>query len=628
MNDILLKLLWGQLQSIGLFREKNFLITELKTSTGLQAIYERWLEESVAVLTRYDYLTCDQGIYTVQDPALIEMKATWREWEENKRFWLEDPRVKGQVDLIEATLRALPEILTGKVPATAIMFPDSSTKMVEGVYKNNPVADYFNEILADTIIIYIEERLSQDPSAQFRIIEIGAGTGGTSATVFKKLKPYHDRIKEYCFTDISRAFLIHAEKEYGPENPYLAYRIFNVEHALAGQEIQAGAYDLAIAVNVLHATRNIRNTLRNAKSTLKKNGLLILNEISDNVLFTHLTFGLLEGWWVYEDAELRIPGCPGLSPRTWQTVLEDEGFRSVFFPAQEAHELGQQIIVAESDGMVRQKQPKPAVTPMRKDMEPGAGRSSVIHQSEQRSRDQEPHPAKKKAVPSSTAVTDPMVEDYVRTIIKETISESLKMEERRIQDDRSFSEYGVDSIVAVNLVNLINKHCNIDLPTTILFDYNNVDQLVKHIICKHKPTLIASIKENEPVFETSVENFSGTISLNPAKEDFLHMENGKSIKKIAAVSTGSDQSDNKASKIVNSDCGVDLPKEPIAIIGMSGRFAKSKTVNELWEHLSKGDDLIEEVSRWNLAEYYTDEASCCRHGSFLEDIDQFDPFFF
>ena len=29
--------------------------------------------------------------------------------------------------------------------------------------------------------------------------------------------------------------------------------------------------------------------------------------------FTHLTFGLLDGWWSYEDAELRIPGSPYIS---------------------------------------------------------------------------------------------------------------------------------------------------------------------------------------------------------------------------------------------------------------------------------------------------------------------------
>ena len=229
-------------------------------------------------------------------------------------------------------------------------------ELVEGIYRHNIVADTFNEILTDTVTTYIEERLTLDPAVQIRIIEIGAGTGGTSTMLFKKLKPYQSRIREYCYTDISKAFLLRAEAIFGPENPYLTYQLFNVEKPLEKQGIEAGGYDLVVAANVLHATKNIRQTLRNTKAALKKNGWLILNEISGNSLFTHLTFGLLEGWWRYEDPELRIPGCPGLAPETWQTILESEGFQSIFFPAQAEHQFGQQIVVAESNGIIRQKQ--------------------------------------------------------------------------------------------------------------------------------------------------------------------------------------------------------------------------------------------------------------------------------
>jgi polyketide synthase PksR len=149
---------------------------------------------------------------------------------------------------------------------------------------------------------------------------------------------------------------MYAENEYGKQNPYLTYKIFHVEKPAVTQGIHAGEYDIVIAANVLHATKNIRQTLRNAKAVLKKNGLLLLNEMSKNNLFVHLTFGLLEGWWLHEDSELRIPGCPGLFPEKWKTVLESEGFYPVFFTADRAHDLGQQIIVAESDGIIRQKQ--------------------------------------------------------------------------------------------------------------------------------------------------------------------------------------------------------------------------------------------------------------------------------
>ncbi|TMC19494.1 MAG: zinc-binding dehydrogenase [Chloroflexi bacterium] len=70
--------------------------------------------------------------------------------------------------------------------------------------------------------------------------------------------------------------------------------------------------------------------------------------------------------------------------------------------------------------------------------------------------------------------------------------------------------------------------------------------------------------------------------------------------------------------------------EPIAIIGMSGRFAHCKNVNELWEHLAHGTDLIEEVSRWDSKELAPAERreAYCKHGSFLEGIDLFDALFF
>ncbi len=65
---------------------------------------------------------------------------------------------------------------------------------------------------------------------------------------------------------------------------------------------------------------------------------------------------------------------------------------------------------------------------------------------------------------------------------------------------------------------------------------------------------------------------------------------------------------------------------------MSGRFAQSLTVQDLWKHVSQGTDLIEKVSRWDLSEYYSDSSQkgkkYCHYGSFLENIDQFDPLFF
>ena len=288
-----------------------------------------------------------------------------------------------------------------------------------------------------------------------------------------------------------------------------------------------GGYDIAIAANVLHATRNIRHTLRNTKATLRKNGLLILNEISASSLFTHLTFGLLEGWWLYEDPGLRIPGCPGLSPQIWQSELENAGFRSILFPEPETHELGLQIIVAESDGVVRQKREEQGIAFVDTDSEKSDGRMESNN---------EARPTKEAAF-GGAAVSDQMVEDYVRMIIKESISEALKLEERRIQDDRSFSDYGVDSIVAVNLVNQINRKCRIVLPTTVLFDYSNVNQLTRHITKNHRDALIAAYQNNAPLHGAHGRSSGETISGATRKKDYFAVDRlaGSKINRFLAL---------------------------------------------------------------------------------------------
>uniref|UniRef100_UPI00164078A9 class I SAM-dependent methyltransferase n=1 Tax=Burkholderia gladioli TaxID=28095 RepID=UPI00164078A9 len=150
---------------------------------------------------------------------------------------------------------------------TAVMFPKSSLKLVEGVYKNNPVSDHFNAVLVDVLGTWMKARVAHDPAARVRILEVRAGTGGTSARVFPALRPYQDNIAEYCYTDLSKAFLMHAQREFGLANPYLAYRLFDAGKPLDGQGIDAQAYDVVIATNVLHATTNIRNRLRKVKAT-------------------------------------------------------------------------------------------------------------------------------------------------------------------------------------------------------------------------------------------------------------------------------------------------------------------------------------------------------------------------
>ena len=217
MEELLRQLLWGCLQAVGLFREQTPIPVDQATglphiNTGLLPLYDRWLATSLAVLK--DFFHRDGRSLTVVDPTPLDLDACWRAWDEHKTAWLQDDSQKALIVLVEACLRALPEILTGKRLATDVIFPNGSMHLVEGVYQGNAGADYFNGVLADTAVAYVRERLARDPSAEIRILEIGAGTGGTTSAILPALAPFNDRIREYCYTDLSQAFLMHAEQRY------------------------------------------------------------------------------------------------------------------------------------------------------------------------------------------------------------------------------------------------------------------------------------------------------------------------------------------------------------------------------------------------------------------------------
>ncbi|MCP4699162.1 MAG: polyketide synthase, partial [Gammaproteobacteria bacterium] len=366
----------------------------------------------------------------------------------------------------------------------------------------------------------------------------------------------------------------------------------------------------------------------NAKAALKTNGIMLLNEISANSLFAHLTFGLLEGWWLYQDAELRIPGCPGLYPETWERVLKSEGFKSVFLPLKEAEEQGLQIIAAESDGVVRQLSAVPGETTLK-----SIGMKSVGS----RKFDKTPFPGTaqipKKTMPAQTgfAPTEQMLENHVKTIIRESVSEALKTEEENIDDDIIFSEYGVDSIIAVSLVNLLAKRFGFDLKTAVLFDYNDIDQLTGYIIEDHKSELMDSLQEHTK----GLDHEETVTEVSPVIQD----RRNRGLRNIARrLPANRFQVKSQKPAEIGQQSKSELTQPPsislekIAIIGMSGRFAKSATPDELWKHLANGSDLVETVSRWDIEALFQDlpgeKNTYCMHGGFLADIDLFDPLFF
>ncbi|WP_346900170.1 SDR family NAD(P)-dependent oxidoreductase [uncultured Roseibium sp.] len=524
------------------------------------------IQETEVISTFWPWLEAAKALLDAQDrDASKTSEDAWAAWQAQKQAG----QSLAQMELAETALRALPEILTGHRRATNVLFPDGRQTLVEAVYKENAVAARFSRTVAAAAAQVVADWTPAH--GKLRILEIGAGTGGTSEPVFEALRTHADRIAEYLYTDVSRAFLIHAERSYADKISGLTTALFDVEKPLEDQQVEPGRYDLVIAANVLHATADIERTLARVRETMAPGGVLLMNETSKPTFFTHVTFGLLEGWWRFTDPDRRIPGTPSLTPNSWRRALEQTGFAWIAGSSAPELSLGQQIIAARAEGSAATQ----ATSPM------AAAVKAVAN---------DPGPVVTEA---PAGLVRPSSEVPLRAILLTALAETLNVAPSAIDVERSFADYGLDSILGAELVHRLRKALGIDLDQTALFDFTNVVQLEGYLTTD---------------FPQAVADLQATPAEAPA---------------APAKTSPEPVPQPKPSRPGNGH-------EPIAIVGASGRFAKSETIDELWTHLAAGDDLVEPVSRFDLTPFYesAEPGSYGRHGSFLDGIDRFDPVFF
>ena len=128
---------------------------------------------------------------------------------------------------------------------------------------------------------------------------------------------------EYVFTDIS-SFFVRSAKERFRNRPHIHADTLDIEQPPAG----AGTYDVVIAADVVHATTDVRTTLRNMHSLLVPGGLLVLLEAIRRSAWLDLVFGQLDGWWRFRDRDLRREN-PLLGVREWERALDEANFADV-----------------------------------------------------------------------------------------------------------------------------------------------------------------------------------------------------------------------------------------------------------------------------------------------------------
>jgi acyl transferase domain-containing protein/NADP-dependent 3-hydroxy acid dehydrogenase YdfG/acyl carrier protein len=192
----------------------------------------------------------------------------------------------------------------------------------------------------------------------------------------------------------------------------------------------------------------------------------------------------------------------------------------------------------------------------------------------------------------------------ISDLLKTVLVNELKIESHLMKDETEFSDFGVDSILSMNIISNLEKTFG-NLPKTLFFEYPTFSSLLGYFLENHASVLRSSSISSSELNLSSKAAYSSprVTSIQSIREQ----------KKTARPSLSAD----------------------IAIIGVAGRYPQADTLEELWENLVAGKNCIQEIplDRFDytaIFERNTNQIGKTKSkwGGFLKNVHAFDPLFF
>jgi 3-oxoacyl-(acyl-carrier-protein) synthase/SAM-dependent methyltransferase/acyl carrier protein len=446
-------------------------VDDLITAYAIKPLYRRLVQRWLSRLAQRGELR-SEGETFVSDRALKhgDVSALWFEIE---RLLADDP------DVLAYTRRAsskLADLLTGAVSPLDVLFERGALDSAEAIYQRSPSARYFNGLVAAAVRAALADH---DPREPFRLLEAGAGTGGTTAA----LAPFFPSDGEYWFTDVSDVFLARAKRKFSDNAAFRFAKLDLDAPVLAA--LPTGACDVVLAANVVHATRDVGATLDQMRAFLKPGGMLILLETTAHHAMIDMTIAFIEGWSAFDDAYRS--DHPLLDADRWQTLALERGYvEAARFPAagSPADIVGQHVIIARNGD--------------------GARVSNVSNV--------KPHPSAAipavhvdVPVPQLDGLRDDERREQLRAYAAACVRYVLQLDAQTTLGSRErFSDLGMDSLMALQLKSLLESQLGVEgkLAATIAFDTGTVESLAEQLFVlasPHEPAVVAASRPAETI---------------------------------------------------------------------------------------------------------------------------------
>lgn len=233
------------------------------------------------------------------------------------------PDSTGAFRLLEYCFRHYPDVLTGKKSSLSVLFPNGTSEFLSSFRsKRKTLGDISEQLGLETIKQWILYKLRI--GKEMKILEVGAGSGTVGEAVFPE---FQDLCLEYYYTDISQAILNEAEKKFSRYS-FVRYKVLNLEKDPQSQGFLDNGFDMIIGLNVLHATSSLKRSVSYLKRLLKDDGTLLILEKVKSEPLENLIWGMTDGWWLFEDCDIRSQ-TPLISAPEWVKILEEQHFSTV-----------------------------------------------------------------------------------------------------------------------------------------------------------------------------------------------------------------------------------------------------------------------------------------------------------
>lgn len=468
---------WALLDRLTLAHARNVLVhagafpndtpasaADVMRNCGFQPIYSRLVARWLRKLTATGVLLETNQLYRPgRGFAHESIDDLWQSVEKSLAM---DP---GMLAYFRQCGSLLEDVLAGRVSPLETLFPNGSFELADGLYRGTSEARYCNAIVAGAIQTVVH---GWGRKRNVRILEIGAGTGATTAVVVPALQANQ---AEYWFTDVSELFLRRARNGFG-KFPFVQYALLDLDREPENQGLPLGHFDVVLAANAVHASRSIPSSLERIKRLLAPGGLLFLIEATEHHTCFDMTAGLIEGWQHFEDSGRTEH--PLLDPQQWCQTFAAHGFhQALALPAKDslASKMGQHVLIAQRDFEQSLEHP-------------------VEHQREQsatQDRSRGPLAHTVSAAADLSELSDAARSQTVSRVVREVICRvcQLRISSDELSDRDRLGDLGMDSLIALELRNELSKALGLEgkISATIGFDVGTVGDLTERIMTLLEP---------------------------------------------------------------------------------------------------------------------------------------------